>query len=94
MIPPLSRSRGSAVSGDCSVLSGLLTQLNAANSTSPVTGLITGILNQVLGLTGGNAASVEPLTIDLGGSTSAVSSSANCSSMRSKAAAPRVPHSS
>ena len=49
------------------MLSGLLTQLNAANGTSPVTGLVTGILDQVLGLTGGNAASVEPLSIDLGG---------------------------
>jgi len=76
-INPSSVAGGSDVSGECSVLSGLLTQLNAANSTSPVTGLVTGILNQVLGLTGGNAASVEPLTIDLGGSTSAVSSSGN-----------------
>ena len=74
-INPSSVAGGSDVSGECSVLSGLLTQLNAANSTSPVTGLVTGILDQVLGLTGGNAASVEPLTIDLGGSTSAVSSS-------------------
>ena len=68
---------GTPASGACSVLSGLLTQLNAANGTSPVTGLVTGILNQVLGLTGGNAATVEPLSIDLGGSTSAVSSSGN-----------------
>ena len=76
-INPSSVAGGSDLSGECSVVSGLLTQLNAANSTSPVTGLVTGILNQVLGLTGGNAASVEPLTIDLGGSTSAVSSSGN-----------------
>ncbi|HEX4127673.1 MAG TPA: hypothetical protein VHX67_08875 [Acidimicrobiales bacterium] len=69
---PTSVAGGSDVSGECSVLSGLLSQLNAANSTSPVTGLVTGILNQVLGLTGGNAASVEPLSIDLGGSTSSV----------------------
>jgi hypothetical protein len=68
---------GSSVSGECSILSGLLSQLNAANSTSPVTGLITGILNQVLGLTGGNAASVEPLSIDLGGSTSSVTTNGN-----------------
>jgi hypothetical protein len=76
-INPSSIAGGSDVSGECSVLSGLLSQLNAANSTSPVTGLVTGILNQILGLTGGNAASVEPLKIDLGGSTSAVSSSGN-----------------
>ena len=68
---------GSDVSGECSVLSGLLTQLNAAGSASPVTGLITGILNQLLGLTGGNAAAVQPLVIDLGGSTSAVATSGN-----------------
>jgi hypothetical protein len=70
-------SGGSDVSGDCSVLSGLLTQINAASGSSPVTGLVTGILNQVLGLTGGNAVSVQPLSIDLGGSTSAVSTSGN-----------------
>jgi hypothetical protein len=76
-INPTSVAGGSDVSGDCSILSGLLTQLNAASSTSPVTGLVTGILNQVLGLTGGNAAGVEPLTINLGGSASTVSSSGN-----------------
>jgi hypothetical protein len=76
-INPSSIAGGSDVSGECSVLSGLLSQLNAASSTSPVTGLVTGILNQILGLTGGNAASVEPLKIDLGGSTSAVSTSGN-----------------
>jgi hypothetical protein len=68
---------GSSVAGECSILSGLLTQLNAASSTSPVTGLITGILNQVLGLTGGNAAALEPLVIQLGGSKSSVTSSGN-----------------
>jgi hypothetical protein len=74
---PTSGAGGSDVSGECSVLSGLLTQLNAVSSTSPVTGLVTGILDQVLGLTGGNAASVEPLAIDLGGSTSVVGTSGN-----------------
>jgi hypothetical protein len=76
-INPTSVAGGSDVSGECSVLSGLLSQLNAASSTSPVTALVTGILNQVLGLTGGNAAGVEPLVINLGGSTSSVSSSGN-----------------
>ena len=74
---PTSVAGGSDVSGECSVLSGLLTQLDAASGTSPVTGLVTGILNQVLGLTGGNAVSVQPLSIDLGGSTSSVSTSGN-----------------
>ncbi len=68
---------GSDVSGECSVLSGLLTQLNAAGSASPVTGLVTGILNQLLGLTGANATAVQPLVINLGGSTSAVATSGN-----------------
>ena len=68
---------GSDVSGECSVLSGLLTQLTAAGSTTPVTGLVSGILNQVLGLTGGNAPAVPPLVINLGGSTSAVATSGN-----------------
>jgi hypothetical protein len=76
-INPSSVAGGSDISGECSVLSGLLSQLNAASSTSPVTALVTGILNQVLGLTGGNAAGVEPLVINLGGSASSVSSSGN-----------------
>lgn len=74
---PTSVAGGSTLAGDCSVLSGLLTQLNAADSTSPVTGLVTGILNQVLGLTGGNAAALEPLVVQLGGSTTSVSTSGN-----------------
>ncbi len=74
---PTSVAGGSDTSGECSILSGLLTQLDAAGGTSPVTGLVTGILNQVLGLTGGNAVSIEPLSIDLGGSTSSVSTSGN-----------------
>ena len=74
---PTSVAGGSDVSGECSVVAGLLTQLDAAGGSSPVTGLITGILNQVLGLTGGNAVTVEPLSINLGGSTSSVSTSGN-----------------
>ena len=70
-------SGGSSVTGECSVLSGLLTQLDAASGSSPVTGLVTGILDQVLGLTGANAVSVQPLRIELGGSTSSVSTSGN-----------------
>ncbi len=74
---PSSVAGGSSLSGECSVLSGLLSQLDAAGGTSPVTGLVTGILNQVLGLTGSNAAALEPLIIQLGGSTSSVSTSGN-----------------
>jgi hypothetical protein len=76
-LSPTSVAGGSDVSGECSVLSGLLTQLNAAGATSPVTGLVTGILNQVLGLTGANAVTVEPLSINLGGSASSVSTNGN-----------------
>ncbi len=68
---------GSDLAGECSVLSGLLTQLGAAGESSPVTSVLTGILNQVLGLTGGNASSVQPLAITLGGSTTSVSTSGN-----------------
>ena len=74
---PTSVAGGGDVSGECSVLSGLLTQLNAASSASPVTGLVTGILDQLLGLTGGNTTAVQPLVVDLGGSTSAVATSGN-----------------
>jgi hypothetical protein len=74
---PTSVAGGSSVSGECSILSGLLTQIDAASGSSAVTGEITGILNQVLGLTGANAVSVQPLSIDLGGSTSSVSASGN-----------------
>ncbi len=74
---PTSVASGSDLAGECSILSGLLTQIGAAGGSSPVTGLVTGILDQVLGLTGGNAVSVQPLSIDLGGSTSSVSTSGN-----------------
>ncbi len=74
---PTSVAGGSDLAGECSVLGGLLTQIGAAGGSSPVAGVLTGILNQVLGLTGGNAASVQPLSIDLGGSTSSVSTSGN-----------------
>ena len=70
---PTSVAGGGGVEGECSVLSGLLTELDTASGASPVTRLVTGILNQVLGLSGANAATVQPLSIDLGGSTSAVS---------------------
>ena len=74
---PTSVAGGSDLAGECSVLGGLLTQIGTAGGSSPVAGVLTGILNQVLGLTGGNAASVQPLQIDLGGSTSSVSTSGN-----------------
>ncbi len=72
---PSSVAGGSDLAGGCSVLSGLLTQIGAAGGSSPVSGIVTGMLDQVLGLTGGNAVSVQPLSIDLGGSTSSVTTS-------------------
>ncbi len=72
---PTSVAGGGDLAGECSVLSGLLTQLGAAGGSSPVISALTGILNQVLGLTGGNASSVQPLAITLGGSSTSVSTS-------------------
>jgi hypothetical protein len=74
---PTSVAGGSDLTGECSIVSGLLTQLDAAGSSSPVTSALTGILNQVLGLTGAHASAVQPLVVTLGGSTSSVSTSGN-----------------
>ncbi len=74
---PTSVAGGSDRAGECSVLSGLLTQLGKAGGSSPVTSALTGILNHVLGLTGGDASSVQPLAISLGGSNTSVSTSGN-----------------
>ena len=74
---PTSVAGGSDLAGGCSVLGGLLTQIAAAGGSSPVSAIVAGILDQVLGLTGGNAVSVQPLSIDLGGSTSTVGTSGN-----------------
>ena len=79
---PSSVTGGSDLAGGCSVLSGLLTQIAAAGGWSPVWGIVTGILDQVLGLTGGDAVSVQPLSIDLGGSTSSVPATATSSPTR------------
>ena len=73
---PTSVAGGSDLAGECSVVSGLLTQLDAAGG-SQASSVLTGILNQVLGLTGGNAGAVQPLVITLGGSTASVSTSGN-----------------
>ncbi len=71
---PSSVAGGSNLAGGCSVLGGLLTQIGAAGGSSPVSGIVTGILDQVLVLTGGNAVAVQPLSIDLGGSAPTVPS--------------------
>jgi hypothetical protein len=68
---------GSDVTGECSILGGLLNSLTASNGTSSLTGLVSGILDQLLGLAGGNGVGIAPLTLDLGGSTTAVSTAGN-----------------
>ncbi|HEY6474415.1 MAG TPA: hypothetical protein VIY26_16085 [Acidimicrobiales bacterium] len=59
--------------GTCSLLGGLLNSISGEGGAS----VLTGILNQVLGLAGGNSVGISPLTIDVGGSTTAVSTSGN-----------------
>jgi hypothetical protein len=74
---PTSVAPGSDVTGECSILGGVLNELTASSGASSVTGRVTGILDQLLGLAGGAGVSVTPLTIDLGGSTTAVSTNGN-----------------
>ncbi|HEX3334424.1 MAG TPA: hypothetical protein VHS57_08780 [Acidimicrobiales bacterium] len=74
---PTSVASGSDLTGECSILGGLLNQLTAANGAGSVVGIVTGILDQLLGLAGGAGVSVTPLSIDLGGSSTSVSTSGN-----------------
>jgi hypothetical protein len=67
---------GSDTTGACSLLGGLLNGLSGGSSGAGL-GVLTGILNQLLGLTGGNAAAIAPLTINVGGSTTSVSTNGN-----------------
>jgi hypothetical protein len=67
---------GSDTTGACSLLGGLLNGLSASSSGAGL-GVLTGILNQLLGLAGGNAAAIAPLTINVGGSTTSVSTNGN-----------------
>ena len=68
---------GSDTTGECSILGGLLNSLTASNGTNSLTGLVSGILDQLLGLTGGNSVGISPLTVDLGGSTTTTSTNGN-----------------
>jgi hypothetical protein len=63
--------------GACSLLGGLLNSLSSQGGAGTGIGILTGILNQVLGVTGGNGVGISPLTIDVGGSTTAVSTTGN-----------------
>jgi hypothetical protein len=76
-LAPSSVATGSDTTGECSILGGLLNQLTATNGTNSLTGLVSGILDQLLGLAGGNSVGISPLTVDLGGSTTAVSTNGN-----------------
>jgi hypothetical protein len=67
---------GSDTTGACSLLGGLLNGLSGSSSGAGL-GVLTGILNQLLGLAGGNAAAIAPLTINVGGSTTSVSTNGN-----------------
>jgi hypothetical protein len=67
---------GSDTTQECSIIGGLLNSVSGSNSGAGL-GVLTGILNQLLGLAGGNAATIAPLTIDVGGSTTSVSTNGN-----------------
>jgi hypothetical protein len=67
---------GSDTTGTCSIIGGLLNSLSGSSSGAGL-GVLTGILNQLLGLAGGNGAAIAPLTINVGGSTTSVSTNGN-----------------
>lgn len=67
---------GSDTTGACSIIGGLLNSVSGSSSSAGL-GVLTGILDQLLGLAGGNAASIAPLTINVGGSTTSVSTNGN-----------------
>ena len=62
--------------GACSLIGGLLDTVAGGSSGTGVS-VLSGILNQLLGLAGGNATAIAPLTIDVGGSTTSVTSNGN-----------------
>jgi hypothetical protein len=63
----------SATSGPCSLLGGLLNSLTGQGGAS----ILTGLLDPILGLTGGNGVGISPLTIDVGGSSTSVATNGN-----------------
>lgn len=67
----------SDTTGVCSIIGGLLDTAAAGGSSPAGLSVLTGILNQILGLAGGNAAAIAPLTIDVGGSTTSVTTNGN-----------------
>ena len=67
---------GNDTTGACSIIGGLLDSVSGSSSGAGL-GVLTGILNQLLGLAGGNGVAIAPLTIDVGGSTTSVSTNGN-----------------
>jgi hypothetical protein len=67
---------GSDTAGACSIIGGLLNSVSGSSSGAGL-GVLTGILNQLLGLAGGNGTAIAPLTINVGGSSTSVTSSSN-----------------
>jgi hypothetical protein len=67
---------GNDTTGACSIIGGLLNSVSGSSSGAGL-GVLTGILNQILGLAGGNGPAIAPLTINVGGSTTSVSTNGN-----------------
>jgi hypothetical protein len=67
---------GNDTTGACSIIGGLLNSVSGSSSGAGL-GVLTGILNQILGLAGGNAVAIAPLTINVGGSSTSVSTNGN-----------------
>jgi hypothetical protein len=67
----------SNTTGACSLLGGLLNSLSGSGGAGTGIGILTGVLNQVLGLVGGNAVAIAPLSVTVGGSSTSVTTSGN-----------------
>jgi hypothetical protein len=68
----------STSTGVCSLLGGLLNTLSGSTTNSAGLGILSGLLNGLLGLAGGNSTiGLQPLSINVGGSTTSVTTSGN-----------------
>jgi hypothetical protein len=68
----------STSTGVCSLLGGLLNSLTGSSSNTAGLGVLSGLLNGLLGLAGGNSTlALTPLSIKVGGSTTAVTTNGN-----------------
>jgi hypothetical protein len=66
----------STSNGACSLLGGLLNTVAGSGNTAGL-GVLTSVLNQVLGLAGGNSVGIQPLTLKVGGSSTSVATVGN-----------------